>query len=120
MLEGRVTSYVYWKGNEIIFNDLARGYSDPYHNNQFEGRWTDHRTGRSKKCNWALIVFRTRQTLMTMQEDLSDRKICKKRRLGNIRTHVAVCNTRKTGHTNEERPDEMVIDLRREQIRISV
>jgi len=26
--------------------------ADGYRNNQFEGKWTDYKTGASKKCNW--------------------------------------------------------------------
>lgn len=49
---GKFTSYIYWKNGKVYFNNLQRGMSDSYHNNQFEGIWTDYKTKKIKKCNW--------------------------------------------------------------------
>lgn len=54
ILEGKFTSYIYWKADNVFFNDLARWYDDSYHNNQFEGKWTNYSSGKSKKCNWGV------------------------------------------------------------------
>jgi len=54
IFKGKLTSYVYWKDEKVLFDDLGWGRSDPYHNNQFEGKWSDYKTGKSKKCNWGI------------------------------------------------------------------
>lgn len=52
--KGELTSYIYRENGKIVFDDLEWGISDPYNNNQFEGKWIHYITKQSKKCNWGI------------------------------------------------------------------
>jgi hypothetical protein len=51
---GYLKSAFYIKGDSLCFNDLERGFSDDYSNNQFAGIWQMYNSKIQKKCNWGI------------------------------------------------------------------
>lgn len=50
-MEGRVTYDILEYGGQIYYNALMI-IADGYCNNQYEGKWTDLKTGENQTCNW--------------------------------------------------------------------
>ncbi len=50
---GNFTSY-WWMNpdGQLEYNGLLAGMDDGFSNNEFEGVWTSHRSGKSSTCNW--------------------------------------------------------------------
>lgn len=52
IFKGIVKSNFYVEEDSIFYNDLDRGYSDRFSNNQHVGTWISYASGATKKANW--------------------------------------------------------------------
>ncbi|MGQ1908993.1 hypothetical protein ACT3CE_04330 [Marinifilum sp. RC60d5] len=52
VFEGVLKCDFYIKDNIPMYDDLEKGYSDSYNNNQFVGKWISYKTNKTKVCNW--------------------------------------------------------------------
>jgi hypothetical protein len=49
---GHFKTQFYFDSNGNLHYDALSFVADGFENNQFEGTWTNYKTGDSKKCNW--------------------------------------------------------------------